>query len=93
MDIDTYLKFNLDIKLVKEVLLDKDQRLVLDTSSSLLNFKRFFDKIDITDKTSSFSEYKKKNFANFFESLFVLFKRNNTTDRRVINFIQKNIDD
>ena len=45
MDIERYLKFNLDITLVKEVLLDNTQRLVFDTITKLISFKRFFDKI------------------------------------------------
>ena len=40
MDIEYYLKFNLEMTLVKEVLFDKDQMLAFDLISKLINFKK-----------------------------------------------------
>ena len=71
MDIEKYLKFHLDMKLVKEVLFDESQRIVFDTITKLINIKRFFEKNNETN--INFLSYKKEDFENCFNS-FVLFR-------------------
>ena len=90
MDIERYLKFNLDMTLVKEVLFDESQRHVFDTASKLVNFKKFFDINN--EKYIDFSEYKKEDFEIFFTELKSMFSRHNDTDNKIIKFFEKRLE-
>ena len=90
MDIERYLKFNLDMTLVKEVLFDESQRHVFDTASKLVNFKKFFDINN--EKYIDFSEYKKEDFEIFFTELKSMFSRHNETDNKIIKFFEKRLE-
>ena len=90
MDIERYLKFNLDMTLVKEVLLDDTQRHVFDTATKLVNFKKFFDSNN--EKYIDFKEYKKEDFEIFFKELKSLFSRHNDTDNKIIKFFEKRLE-
>ena len=87
MDIEKYLKFNIDLTLVKEVLFDETQRNVFDNVTKLLNVKRFFDKKKEVEIT--FSNYQKEDFEHCFEGIKTMFSRSNESDKRIIRFIDK----
>ena len=91
MDIDTYLKFNLEMTLIKEVLFDKNQIVIFDIISKMINLKKFFE--PIIEKQLSFDRYDKFEFEEFFSSIDVLFDRQNETDRKIINFITTKIEE
>ena len=90
MDIEKYLKFNVDMTLVKEVLLDDTQRLVFDSTTKLINVKRFFEK----NKESyfNFTSYKKEDFEQCFNGIKTMFSRNNKTDNKIIKFLEKRLE-
>ena len=90
MDIERYLKFNLDMTLVKEVLFDNTQRLVFDTITKLISFKRFFDKNK--EKYVDFSSYKKEDYESFFKGIKCMSSRYDTTDNKIIKFIEERIE-
>ena len=90
MDIEKYLKFHLDMKLVKEVLFDESQRIVFDTITKLINIKRFFEKNNETN--INFLSYKKEDFENCFNGIRSMFSRNNTIDNKIISFIENRLD-
>ena len=90
MDIEKYLKFNIDMTLVKEVLFDETQRIVFDNVTKLINIKRFFDKNN--EPYINFSNYQKEDFQNCFNGIRTIFSRNTYTDRKLISFIEKKLD-
>ena len=90
MDIDNYLKFNLEMTLIKEVLFDKNQNITFGIISKFNNFKKFF---YLEKDELSFNQYDKKDFVEFFNSLEVLFKRQNETDKKIITFITSKLEE
>jgi hypothetical protein len=85
MNIDTYLKFNLEMTLIKEVLFDKSQILTFDAISKMINFKKFFDKSE--EEFFDIKSYDKTSFDDFFKSVQIIMQRQNNTDRKLINNI------
>ena len=90
MDIDKYLKFHLDMTLVKEVLFDDTQINVFDSVSKLINLKRLFEKNEESD--INFSRYSKEDFEDCFNAIREMSLRNSSTDKKIINFIEKRLD-
>ena len=90
MDIDKYLKFHLDMTLVKEVLFDETQRIVFDNVTKLINLKKFFE--ENKESSNSFKKYKKEDYENCFNGIRTLFSRNTYTDKKLISFIEKRLD-
>jgi hypothetical protein len=76
MNIERYLKFNLDMNLVKEVVFDESQRHEFDTASNLLNLKKFFD----INNEKYIDFFKKEDFEIFFTKLNSMFSRHNDID-------------
>ena len=77
MDIDNYLKFNLEMTIVKDVLFDDNQMITFDIISKMVNVKKFFNQ-------SKDRHYDKNEFKEFFDSIDVLFKRQNETDKKLL---------
>ena len=90
MEIKTFLRNNLELKLIKKVLFDKNQLLAFNTLSLFTYFKNLFDE---SENEMIMSNYDKKDFENFFNSLNVLLQRDNATDKKIINFIKTNINE
>ena len=90
MEIKTFIRSNLEAKLIKKVLFDKNQLIVFDTISLFSNFKSLFDD---NEKDLKMFNYDKKDFQDFFESLNILFQRENATDRKLLNFIKTHINE
>ena len=90
MDIERYLKLYLDMSFIKEALLDETQRLVLDTSSKLVNLKKLF--FINYEKSLDFFEYQREDFEIFFRGLKSMFSRHNDTDNKIIKFIEKRLE-
>ena len=89
MDIETYLKFHLDMSLVKEVLFDETQRTVYDNVTKLITLKRVFEKQE--NSFVSFSNYKKEDFEDCFKAIKTILSRKSYTDKKIIDFLDKRI--
>ena len=89
LDINNYLKNHLELNLVKEVLFDKDQLLTFDIISSLLWFRKMFEKKVV--KNDNLTNYEKSNFQRFYDSVSVIMKRENIIDEKIINFIRSKL--
>ena len=85
MGIKTYLQFQIEMKFLKEVILDKNQRHVLKILTKLINFKRFFEKN--TDLIYEFSEYKQEDFKEFYDSIKLIFDKKDLISQKIIEFI------
>ena len=89
MDIETYLKFHLDMILVKEVLFDETQRTVFDNVTKLITLKKVFEKQE--NSYVSFSNYKKEDYEDCFKAIKKILSRNSYTDKKLIGFLDKRI--
>ena len=89
MEIKTYLRNNLELKLIKNVIFDQNQHLTFNTFSLFTYLQTLFDSHKNEIKMIG---YDKNNFKEFFDSLNALFLRNNSTDKKIINFISKFVD-
>ena len=90
MDIKSFLRINLELKLIKKVLFDRNQLLAFNTLSLFTCFKNLFDD---NEEELNIVEYDKKNFKDFFNSLNILFQRENATDKKILNFINTNMNE
>ena len=87
MDIETYIKLHFDMKIIKAVLLDHKQNNVLSTLNRMIDFKTIFDKDE--KKNYNYSNYlTEEEHADFFNSLKIMFARNNSTDKKILHLIR-----
>ena len=89
MDIDKYLKFHLDMTLVKEILYDETQRIVFDNVTKLINLKKFFE--ENKEPSNSLKRYKKGDYENCFNGIKLMFSRNNSADNKILSLIEKGL--
>ena len=58
--------------------------------SKLINLKRLFEKNEESD--INFSRYRKEDFEDCFNEIRKMRLRNSSTDKKIINFIEKRLD-
>ena len=90
MDIQNYIKFNLGMSFIKQILFDKSQLLTFDGLFQVINCKTLF--YDNTDVSRDFSIYNKSHFEDFFRSFQLILQRQNPTDKKILDFLFKNLD-
>ena len=86
LDISNYLQLKPEIDLIKELLLDKQQLLIFNTFSTVINFKKMFK--EITKIHIDFKEYDEDQYKKIFDTLKFIIKRQNDEDKKIIKFIK-----
>jgi hypothetical protein len=86
LDIKNYLKSNLEINLIKQVLFDEFQLKIFNTISPVISFKVMFE--ENKNKAISLSEYNKIEFNDFFDFLIKVLDRKNIVDKKILDFIK-----
>ena len=86
LDISNYLQLKPEIDLIKELLLDKQQLLIFNTFSTVINFKKMFK--EITKIHIDFKEYDEDQYKKIFDTLNFIIKRQNDEDKKIIKFIK-----
>lgn len=90
MDIDEYLKFYLEMNLVKEILFDKLQLDAIEIISKVDQFIKIF---MCTDHTDIFRDYVAGHpTGGVFNSIKEISNRKNPVDIKLMNIIQSNIE-
>lgn len=90
MDVQNYIKFNLGMSFIKQILFDRSQLLIFDNLFQVINCKTLF--YDNTDVSRDFSIYNKSHFEDFFRSFQLILQRQNPTDKKILDFLFKNLD-
>ena len=89
MDISTYLQLKQEVDLLKELLLDKDQLLIFNTFSTVINFKKMITEItEISKFTIDFNDVNEDKYNDVFNSLNLILKRQNQEDKKIMKFIK-----
>ena len=81
MNIEKYLKLNLEMSLMKDVLFDDHQKIVFDTVTNISNVNRLFGENKFND---NLSEYKKETILN---EIKLMNSRNNNIDKNMLSLI------
>jgi hypothetical protein len=90
MDIQNYIKFNLGMSFIKQILFDKFQLLAFDGLFQVINCKTLF--YDNNDISRDFSIYNKSHFEEFFRSFQFILQRQNSTDKKLLDFLFQNLE-
>ena len=85
MDIESFLFLKHEVTLLKELLFDKNQLLVFDTFSKVINFRNLFK--EMKKDNMFFKEQTENEFKIVFESLNFILNRENNDDKKIIKFI------
>ena len=89
MDISTYLQLKQEVDLLNELLLDKDQLLIFNTFSTVINFKKMITEItEISKFTIDFNDVNEDKYNDVFNSLNLILKRQNQEDKKIMKFIK-----
>ena len=87
IDIECFILLKQEVSLLKELLLDKRQKMIFDTFSKVINFKNLFKEMK---KDVDFKEFNEDEIQSVFESLNFIIKRQNKWDKKIMKFIDLN---
>ena len=85
LDIKNYLKLKLEVELLKQLMMDKKQLLIFNSFSTVINIKSLLN--EIIKNEVNFNAYDKDDNKNLFESLDFIIRRQNSEDKKIIEFI------
>ena len=89
LDIQKYVKNNLELKLIKNVLFDEYQLKIFNTISSIIGFKEMFD--EEAKKDIKLCDYQKVEFNDFFDFIQVIMSRKNLIDQKIMSFVNNQL--
>ncbi len=89
LDIRNYLKSQLELNLIKQVLFDEYQLKIFNTISPVIGFKHMFEEDEYI--RVNLAEYNKVEFNDFFDFIHRILSRKNLVDNKILEFINKQL--